>query len=143
MQIFKLHDKKRGFTLAEALIASVILVVTAIAFLDNLIQCSNLTETVSLKDIALNAARGKLEEIAHSDLTQVMNYNISPLNTFDVCVDQPPVCLTPPVGQAHAGSVAVAQVGTTNLFDVTITVNWQQRGRLMSRTIRTTLISKG
>ena len=134
MQIFKLHDKKRGFTLAEALIASVILVVTAIAFLDNLIQCSNLTETVSLKDIALNAARGKLEEIAHSDLTQVMTYNGQ---TYPV------TGLTAPVGQTNPLSVAVTQVGTTNLFEITITVNWQQRGRLMSRIIRTTLISKG
>jgi len=131
-----------GFTLMEALIASVILVVTAVVFLDNLIQCSNVTETVSLTDIALNAATAKLEEIADSNLAQIMNYNAPPLNAFNVCVGQPPSCLTPPQGQAQVGSVTVTQVAATDLYDVAITVNWLERNRPMSRVVRTTLIRK-
>lgn len=127
-------NKRKGFTLVEVMLATAIMVTALAAFVYGLTQSANLTETVRNQDIAINAAQEKLEEIANSNLSQIMNYNKLPLNSFSVSG------LTPtPAGN----KVTVKQVGTTNLYDVTVTVTWQQRGgRQISRTISTTLVQK-
>ena len=124
---------KSGFTLVEVMIATAILLVTTGAFLDLLVQCANLIETGRPQDMALSAAQAKLEEIAQSNLSNIMNYNSPPQNSFPVSG------LTAPLGQTNPGAVVVAQVGTSNLFDVTITVSWQEKGGNRSRTLSTTL----
>lgn len=119
---------KKGFTLIEVLIATVIMVSALGALVYGLSQCTGLTETVRNQDIALNAIQEKLEEIANSDLSQIMDYDGQ---TFDI------TGLTPD----SAGSVTIAQVGSSELYDVTVTVTWEQRGpRTMSRTLITTLV---
>jgi type II secretory pathway pseudopilin PulG len=132
MRIFKLTNKKTGFTLVEALIASIVLVVTAVVFLDSLSQCSTLIETGSLSGIALNACRGKLEEIAHSDLSKIMvDYNGKGF------------AVSGPLGQTFPGAVVVTQVTGTNLYNIGVTVSWQQKGRAMFKSLQITLINKG
>lgn len=121
-------DNKKGFTLVEVLIATVIMVSALGALVYGLSQCTGLTETVRNQDIASNALQEKLEEIANSDLSQIMDYDGQTFNITGLTPDP-------------AGSVTVARVGSSELYDVTVTLTWEQRGpRTMSRTLTTTLV---
>ncbi len=133
-------NNKNGFTLVEVLIATGIMAVVLGGFAYGLSQCASLTETAQNQDIALNAAQQKLEEIAN-DVRNVMTYNGQIFPVEDMGGNP---LLTPPAGQSDPGQVSVTQVtGTVDLFDVAVTIGWQQRGgREISRTVSTTLVQK-
>ena len=131
---------KKGFTLIEVLIATVIMVSALGALVYGLTQCSGLTETVRNRDIALNAVQEKLEEIADSELSKIMEYNDPPNNSFAVVDTQGDDLLIAPPALVNPGQIIVTQIGTTDLYDVTVTVTWQQRaGRQIARSLTTTL----
>lgn len=143
--------EKNGFTLMEVLFATVIMVSVLIALVYSLTQAANVTQTVHNQDIALSAAQDMLEEIANSDLNQIMNYNgqTFAVETEVVAADGTtttiPLLHAPPGLNAlgHPGSITVAQIGTTNLYNVTVTVTWQQAGgRVLNRSLSTTLVNK-
>lgn len=120
---------KQGFTLLEVLITTLIMVSVLGALAYGLNQSTNLTETVRNQDIALSAAQDKIEEIAN-DVDNITDYNGQTFNIAGLTPDP-------------AGVVAVNQVGSTNLFDINITVSWQQRGgRQISRSVSTVLVQK-
>lgn len=132
-------NSKTGFTLMEVLIATAIMAATLGALAYGFTQSSSLTETVANQDIALNAAQEKLEEIVNSNLSQIMDYNNPPLNTFSI------TGLTPdPAGQVQVVEITIAGTpGSTNLYDVSVTINWQQSaGRQLSRRLSATFVDK-
>ena len=125
-------DNKKGFTLVEVLIATAIMVSALGALVYALTQNSNLTETMRNQDIALNGAQQRLETIAN-DISNIMNYNNAPFLVTGLTPD--------PAGSSTSTISPVP--GTNNLFDVSVTVRWQQRGgRVISRTLNTTLVNK-
>jgi prepilin-type N-terminal cleavage/methylation domain-containing protein len=125
---------QKGFTLVEALVASVIVVLLISFFLDALNQSLTLAESLHSQDIALNAAQAKLEEISHSG-SNLLTYNGQ---SFTVAG------LTASSGWANPGSVTVALVsGTTNLYNITANVTWRQRNsRVLSCTLSTNIALK-
>lgn len=133
---------KKGFTLIEVLIATVIMVSALGALVYGLTQCSGLTETVRNQDIALNAIQEKLEEIANSDISQVMtDYDNQYFPIEDAAGD---ALLIAPSTQPQPLFVDVTEVLADKLYDVEVTVTWQQRaGRQISRSLTTTLVNIG
>ena len=118
---------KRGFTLVEVLIATAIMVSALGALVYALTQNSNLTETMRNQDIALNGAQQRLETIAN-DISNIMNYNNAPFLVTGLTPD--------PAGSSTS---TVSEIIANELYDVTVTVTWLQRGgRQISRTLRTT-----
>lgn len=122
-----------GFTLVEVLVTTAILVFIVGVFLSTFMQYSNLIAIGSAEDIALSAAAARLEEIANTDLTNVMDWNGT---NFAV------QGLIAPIGQPNPGAVTVTQVGATNLFNINVTITWQERGRTIIRTTRVTLMRR-
>jgi len=136
-------NNKKAFTLVEVLLATVIMVSVLGALVYGLGQSSDLIQTSRNQDIALNAAQEKLEEIANSNLSQIMSYNNAPLNSFSV-QDAGGNDLLFFGASTAPGQVTVTPVaGTNNLFDVEVTVTWQQSGgREIERVLTTTLVQK-
>ncbi|MFC1632152.1 prepilin-type N-terminal cleavage/methylation domain-containing protein [Candidatus Omnitrophota bacterium] len=131
---------KKGFTMIELLIATTVMVTILLAVVYSLMQAQEVTSIANNQDIALSAIQDKLEEIAN-DLGNIMNYD---QQTFAVAANQggviTPLLNTPP-GLANPGQVTVNQIAGTNLFDVTVTVSWEQKpGRRVSRDLSTTFI---
>jgi prepilin-type N-terminal cleavage/methylation domain-containing protein len=133
--------KQKGFTLLEVLITTAIMISVLAAVAYGLSQSSNLAETMRNQDIAINAAKDILEQIIQSDLNDIMN-NYDGQN-FPIADVQGNALLTAPAGLNDNNNpleVTVNQVGTTDLYDVVVTVTWEQRGRRqLSRTLRTTI----
>ncbi|MFC1698639.1 prepilin-type N-terminal cleavage/methylation domain-containing protein [Candidatus Omnitrophota bacterium] len=132
---------KKGFTMIELLIATTVMVTILLAVVYSLMQAQEVTSIANNQDIALSAIQDKLEEIAN-DLGNIMNYD---QQTFAVEADQGGGVMTPllntPPGLANPGQVTVNQIAGTNLFDVTVTVSWEQKpGRIVSRDLSTTFI---
>ncbi len=125
----------------EVLIATAIMVIVLGAMVYGLSQCSNLTQTVHNQDIAMNAVQQKLEEIANSDISQIIsNYDGQ---TFTVNGLNNPVDPTDPTELIDHGQVAATPLGVGDLFDVTVTVSWRQKGsRQITRALTTTLVNK-
>ena len=125
---------KKGFTLIEVLIASVVLLGAAVVFMDTFTKCSALIESGPSLEIAMNAAQSRMEEIAQSNMAQIIgNYHGK---------NFPVAGLTAPSGLANPCSVTVTQINGgsgTPLYDVNVTVSWQFRGRNTSRSVRATL----
>lgn len=135
MAIFK---GKNGFTLIETLISTAIMVSVLGALVYGLSQSAHLSESAKNQDIAFNAAQEKIEEIAN-DLSSITNYD---KQTFPI-TDTQGNDLLENSGGAAPGQITVKQVGTSRLYDVVITVTWQQRGgRQISRSLSTTLVQK-
>lgn len=126
---------KKGFTLVETMIAVAILVSVLGALTYTISQSLRLARTTASRDIALNAAQKKLEEIANSNLHQILDYSGQ---TFAVAGLQRANAPDDP------GEVSVVAVsGTADLFDVTVAVNWQQAGAgELSKTLSTTMVVK-
>ncbi len=117
----------------EVLVAAAILTTAAGIYLGVLVQTSVLSETNQMEDLALNAAQSKIEEISQSNISMIMtNYHNK---TFPVAG------LVPPAGQANPLLVTVT--GSNQLFHVTVTVRWLQRGRVIQRSVSTTVVNKG
>jgi len=131
---------KRGFTLIEVLAATFIMTVALGAFVAGINPWTSITETVRNQDIALNAAREQLENIINNADVIMSFHN----QTFPVDDGQGNTLLVAPSGQSYPGRITVSQVaGTSNLFDVTVDVSWQERGgRVLSRNLRTTVVQK-
>ncbi|MBN2097683.1 MAG: prepilin-type N-terminal cleavage/methylation domain-containing protein [Candidatus Omnitrophica bacterium] len=142
MKTFKTGGKmnKKGFTLIEVMIATGVMVFVLGALVYGLAQCSTLTETARYQDIALNAIQQKMEEIANNIATIDTN---PPAATFAVVNAQGEALLTTPAGGALPGSVQITPVEAGQLYDVTVTVSWQQgNGRVLSRSLTTTLCKR-
>ncbi|UCC96056.1 MAG: type II secretion system protein, partial [Candidatus Omnitrophota bacterium] len=60
-------NKKRGFTLVETLIATLIMVIVLGALGYSLTMFLNLSDMARNQDIALNAAQGEIERVANTN----------------------------------------------------------------------------
>ena len=130
--------KKKGFTLIETLVATLLMTASLGALAHSLSHMRSVVSITRNQDIAISAAQEKMEEIANSEIVSVVaNYNG---HTFEVqdesSVDLLPVTATP--GLVTAAGVA----GISDLYDVAVTVSWDQGGRAMSKTISTTFVAK-
>ena len=93
------------------------------------------------QDIAANAAQTKLEEISRSVISQIVtNYNGK---DFPILDSEGNILLTPPENLQNPGTITVTQVaGTTDLFNVTVTITWIQNRREISKSITSTFVSQ-
>ena len=123
---------KSGFTLVEILIATLVLLLIVGAFLSTLMKSSHLITGRSQEDIALSAAQGKFEDMRRGISTITSYPNTT---AFDVAG------LTLPPGQPSLGTVTVAKLGSTGLYDVTVNMTWRQPdGYNVTRSLRTTVL---
>lgn len=136
MNIF---NHKKGFTLVEVLIATTIMVTVLGALVYSLSQSLNLTETARNQDIALNAAQDSFERIRNlEDVGSCQNP--SAISDYHGCAFAV-AGLTAPQSQSDPGQIQVTTIQANQLYDVTITVGWQQKsGREFSRTLSSTLL---
>jgi type II secretory pathway pseudopilin PulG len=106
---------KKGFTLIEVLIATIILTGAILAILSTLIQCSNLQESSKNLSLTISAARAKVEEMRNVDFSDLItDYN----GPFDVS------------GLNAKGRVDTSYVaGSSNkLINVRVVICWRQKG---------------
>jgi len=133
------RNKKRGFSLLEVMFATAILTITMGSFLYSLNQTTRMVAKARSQDVALNALRDKLEEISASDLSRVVeNYHNRTFHVRDTANNE---LLISPDQQANPLSVTVNEInGTGNLYDVKISVTWQQGldNRTLSQEVNTT-----
>ena len=117
---------KKAFTLVEVLIATLVLLLIVGAFLSTLMQSSYLITGRSLEEIALNAARRRLEEFA-VDIDIVTSITGYDGTTYDVTGLKPPPGFTKPL---KMGITSLQN----NLYEVKATVNWvEPNGRNVAR----------
>lgn len=128
---------KRGFTLAELLLAAVILAFALCAILLTYISITVLIVTAKNKNIATNAAMGVIEEVRTAPFAQLEQVD-QPCDWsghYDDC--------TFTVNDLPQGA-GVVDVDDTNpdLLRVTVTVTWNQSGRAMSTELVTLIANR-
>jgi len=132
MRISRIKKNKSGFTLIEVMVAALILIGTATAFLDALIQNSNIISASIPYDVALNACQEKLEELTSSDLSQIMNHDNEAFNITGL-------------SGSNQGLVDVALVTKNEycrIYNITTTATWQQQGRELSVSLNASIVYK-
>lgn len=126
--------KNQGFTLVEVLIAIGILAVVIVGLLQLFVYCSRLAETAGNTTLAINEAQNKIEEIRNHDFSTLATDYASggtPGNTF---------ALTSLTG---TGTVTTSQVGgSSELLQIQVDVNWQNKSGRSLSTALTGLIAK-
>lgn len=138
----------------EVMFAAAIMVTVLIALVYSLTQAANVTQTAHNQDIALIAAQDMLETIANS--ATIASFHGQTFAVQTQVNNQTVQLLTGPAGRENTpGEVAITwtDVARTpanlpcppgipdNLFNVEVTVNWQQRGGIpLSRTLSTTVV---
>ena len=135
-----IKGKKNGYSLVEVLIATVLLLITAVSFIDILKQSSDLVEGGRPEDVAIKAIQAQMDTIDNAaTLADILTFSG---NTFAVAG------LTPPANTGNPGLVSVTQVvdagnnPIANLFRVTVQVNWLQGQRVRQRQATTVLIRR-
>lgn len=117
MVLLRLKRKTQGFTLAELMVATLILAVVLVGLLASYVACLELTDLAKNTSTAINIAQSKLEEIKNVSYAQIKNdYDRVAFN------------ITGLVGKG------VSYVDDTNpeLLQVTVVVCWkQQNGRII------------
>ena len=107
----------KGFTLAELMIAAIILAVTFVGMLLTYLRCMELNEISRNSSLVIQAATSELEDIKNTPFSQVFaNHNGT---TFTV---------------AGINGIGVVTVDNTNadLLEVVISFSWRQsNGRLL------------
>lgn len=132
MRISNLKRNKTGFTLIEVMVAALILIAAATAFLDALIQNSTIISASIPYDIALNACQEKLEELTSSDLSLITNHDNEAFNVAGL-------------SGSNQGLVDVALVTENEhckIYNITTTVTWQQQGRELSTSLGASVVYK-
>lgn len=118
----------------EILVAVGILAVVIVGLLQLFVYCSTLAEAAGNTTIAVNKAQNKMEEIRTHDFDSIATDYASggtPGNTF---------ALTSPNG---TGTIATSQVGgSSELLQIQIDVNWQNKNGRNFSTALTSLIAK-
>lgn len=108
--------KNKGFTLIEVILSAMILVGLLVGLISLYIYCFDLQETARNTSIALNAARGKLEEIKNSDFDSIES-------AYDGAVFD----LNELPG-AKMRTEATPVGGSDLLLDLRVVVCWRQKG---------------
>ena len=127
---------KKSVTLTEVLLATVVLAVGLCAVLLGLITSAVLTSSARNLTRATSHAQHIMEDIKNTNFTQVQTSIQSghwDWNTADITSQG----LTP----LNNETIDTAVSGTT-LLDITVTVNWQDRGARDRSTALKTLISQ-
>ncbi len=109
--------KTLGFTLVEVLITTVVLVVAILGILYTIVHCFTLQETSKNLNLAMSAARAKVEEMRNTDFsTLIDNYN-GPFDMTESELDGK--------GRVDASYVAGS---SDDLIDVRVVICWRQKG---------------
>jgi len=117
MKLKKRSTFSKGFSLAEILIAIIILIVAISSILMTYIACFVLIDTVKNVNIATTAAQGVIEEMRSTPFTQIYdNYNGLVFTLNDI-----------------PQSRGIVYVNDTNpeLLEVTVSICWKHRNRVI------------
>ena len=125
----------KSFTLVETLVATLLITVAFGVLLPSMSHFIDILDVSKNRDIAANAVSEILAEIG-SDAISTMQATYDG-KTFPVPELQPLANITEP------GSITVNSVPyTTDLFNVVVRVDWQQRGRPMNVEYSTVFVEK-
>jgi len=142
MRISKLSKNKSGFTLIEVMVAALILIATATAFLDALIQNSTIISASIPYDVALNACQEKLEELTSSDLSKIMSHDNEAFDVIIRYLDSDNSYKEFIIGQGLVDVALVMENEYCKIYNITTTVTWQQQGRELSTSLSASIVYK-
>ena len=125
---FSNKNNSRGFTLAELMVAALILAFTISAVLFTLVSCLLLNESNNNLVIAVNDAQYAMEHIRGLSFTDIEDYDPNDLNLVNLRNEN--ITLDPP--PSHPG-------GNDGIIEVILNVNWTERGRPRSYILSTRL----
>ena len=127
----------KSFTLVETLVATLLITVAFGVLLPSMSHFIDILDVSKNRDIAANAVSEILAEIG-SDAISTMQATYDG-KTFPVPELQP----LAGTGITEPGSITVNSVPyTTDLFNVVVRVDWQQRGRPMNVEYSTVFVEK-
>ena len=129
-----MKHKRRAFTLSELLLAVAIIVVVLCALLLTLVTCFLLDEANRNRSIAMTHAQFVLEDIRDAAFTTVRDSGDTQWDWGTTTIESN--------GLTSLDNESVdVEVSGTELLDVTVTVNWQDRGqRDRSVTVETKIV---
>ena len=136
MPIKNLHGK-RGFTLVEALISSLIVGISLLSVgtaLYSQVKALNLNRE---KTIATLAAQGEIENIRGREFDSISNY------TFDTTEAPGLIYLKKPPALANRGSVTVSGVYSSDIKKIVVTITWLSPSGKTLQSKLITLVARG
>jgi prepilin-type N-terminal cleavage/methylation domain-containing protein len=115
------RDPRAGMTLVEVIVAIAVFALAVLGLLSSIGNSASIDQATRETNIAVLAARAKIEQITAAGYTGVPQYGISPYNAFAVSG------LTPQVSGQQQGQVIVQQITTSNsaIYDITVRVQWK------------------
>ncbi len=110
------RDVQAGLTLAELMVASMILIITIVGLLVSFLSCLELTEITRNATIAMNTARTRMEQIKNTTFNNIVA-------TYDE------VSFTTP----DLTGRGISYIDDTNpdLLRVTVSFSWRQKSKLV------------
>lgn len=111
-------SQKRGFTLAELMIAVVVFMITFVGILLGYLRCMELSEMAKNSSLAVAAVKSRMEDIKNTDFSNIMNnYNK----------------ITFTANGINGRGVSYVEIDNANpkLLKVTVTFCWKQRSGLL------------
>ncbi len=109
---------QKGFTLAEALLATVVVAIALCGIMAAYVGCTGFLNTSKIVNIATNYAQGLMEQIRNTPFPQIPGFMYPPK--------------VPNLTALNIANSVVVSVNVTNpvLYQVTISVCWKQNNRI-------------
>jgi prepilin-type N-terminal cleavage/methylation domain-containing protein len=128
-----LKDNNRGFTLAEIMIASLVLVIILVGLLASYVACFDLNETSKNVTLAMNAAQAKMAEITdYSFANACSDYNATTFTVSDMPDSRGVIYIYPYSSYTTNSSCNNCTSCDYKMLRVVISVSWRQKsGRII------------
>lgn len=114
--VFLKPSGRRGFALAEVMIAAVVMILAFLGIMLTYVKCLELNEMSRNKSLATRAAKSRMEQINNSDFTQLTaNYHAVPF--FEAGI--------------NGAGVSYIDATDPELVQITVTFCWAQKNGLI------------